>query len=1055
MTGEATPPGATPDKAVVRVRTRSSLADAAVETPTNPSTRDLLAKIARERRDPNNQTDLYLELPPAIQDKLDRPGYDLAQAAVDARVGKGVPRENRDAIVAEFKATLGVLGVDINDEEAPIGQLVERFISSPSPSRPATSENITPKTSFEFVGEVAPEEAVKVLRDQHPQAIALVLSQLPLEKASAILTGLDPDDRNDVIQRMATAEPVNNGRAVEAVATALRKKIEELPQHAPQGRDSGREQNIDHTARIIASAGENTQQLIGSLRLQNPDLAEAIDRKVQEIQRDTTPPAPETPAQTTTARRRLPKGMTQEEADAWGIQSEEVGPSLVDRLRQRFGKKQAAGQTQPATTSEPDTSRQGTRNMTDAEVEALSRQTAKQYAPRIAELEARARAQVPQQPAPPTRRGPSLLTPAQEASMIRNLPPDDDVEPPPAQQTRLKLLTPEQIEAMSRHPDTMSFDFPAESTAATEAPISPDEEIQRYETIVRRGTPENIATVLPNLEDFATRYPDNENGFTTLGQAYASLGHHKRALDAYERRSQIIWAKRLSNLPQPARQPSAADSGSSPILDLGWGDFSERSSAEPPSAPTFRQLPPPIPAALDDDTPAFLRQERNPSLPTAEPSAATPERRMMSPEETIADYGVRIRQGSPDDIRNLLPDLVSFTEQHPDNLLGFQNLDEAYTKIGDHEQADKAYIRASEIYWQLRNAPKPPNSSQTAAEEPQGDRVQTFDATLPRPDDLHNENLPAASPVNLPAADALAVPAEAVPDSATATSSSPEAKLNPDQMAGTYAALVSSGSPDNIRSLLPNLVSFTQQYPDNLFGARALYTAYEKTGDMENAKKAYQRVQQLIEQILPKRAQPAPKIPNTPSQPEAPVVSTRPVSELVAALNAAAAQPAAPETTAPPEKTAEQLLAEQVQVMAELTQATPEEARTLLPDLIRFSESYPDNYQGLVNLGLAYQRLGDREGAFAAYQKAEQLRNPQPTQERVTPTATETPPPVPLQPNENAFNEITGLGIPVTRDTNLDDLMAQLTPRGWLNDEKTRLHAQGAIDQAKSQEPSA
>lgn len=57
---------------------------------------------------------------------------------------------------------------------------------------------------FAFVKDVDPQTLLTFIREEHPQTIALLLSHLPSNFGAEVLSGLDPEQQLEVIQRVAT-----------------------------------------------------------------------------------------------------------------------------------------------------------------------------------------------------------------------------------------------------------------------------------------------------------------------------------------------------------------------------------------------------------------------------------------------------------------------------------------------------------------------------------------------------------------------------------------------------------------------------------------------------------------------------------------------------------------------------------------------------------------------------------------------------------------------------------------------------------------------------------
>lgn len=71
-----------------------------------------------------------------------------------------------------------------------------------------------------------PKAIVEVVRDEHPQIISIVLSQLDADQAASVLSGLDDEVRSDVLLRVARMEQIHPA-ALEELDRVLAKQVGE------------------------------------------------------------------------------------------------------------------------------------------------------------------------------------------------------------------------------------------------------------------------------------------------------------------------------------------------------------------------------------------------------------------------------------------------------------------------------------------------------------------------------------------------------------------------------------------------------------------------------------------------------------------------------------------------------------------------------------------------------------------------------------------------------------------------------------------------------------
>jgi hypothetical protein len=119
------------------------------------------------------------------------------------------------------------------------------------------------------------EQVLGLIRDEHPQTIALVLAHLGSAKAAAVLAGLAPDTQVEVTRRLAGVDEMAPDVADE-VADALAVRLAETS-------DAGDEHinGIETIARILNHAGYATEKtVLEGLADDEPTLAESIRRRV-------------------------------------------------------------------------------------------------------------------------------------------------------------------------------------------------------------------------------------------------------------------------------------------------------------------------------------------------------------------------------------------------------------------------------------------------------------------------------------------------------------------------------------------------------------------------------------------------------------------------------------------------------------------------------------------------------------------------------------------------------------------------------------------------------
>jgi flagellar motor switch protein FliG len=118
---------------------------------------------------------------------------------------------------------------------------------------------------------ISADDLLGLLRAEHPQTVAVILSQLPIERAAAVLSGLDPARQAEVSRRVARLETVDEQLLAE-IGEELTERLEELLA-AGDGPAGGSER----LAELLHHAGRTTERnVIGRLEDREPDLADSL-----------------------------------------------------------------------------------------------------------------------------------------------------------------------------------------------------------------------------------------------------------------------------------------------------------------------------------------------------------------------------------------------------------------------------------------------------------------------------------------------------------------------------------------------------------------------------------------------------------------------------------------------------------------------------------------------------------------------------------------------------------------------------------------------------------
>ena len=128
---------------------------------------------------------------------------------------------------------------------------------------------------FEFVRKIDASQLLNFIQNEHPQTIALILSYLPSQQSSAVISALPQDKQADVAERIATMDSTSP-EVIKEVELVLEKKFASL---ATQ--DYASTGGIDSIVEILNSVDRGTEKYImETLEIDNPELAEEISQKM-------------------------------------------------------------------------------------------------------------------------------------------------------------------------------------------------------------------------------------------------------------------------------------------------------------------------------------------------------------------------------------------------------------------------------------------------------------------------------------------------------------------------------------------------------------------------------------------------------------------------------------------------------------------------------------------------------------------------------------------------------------------------------------------------------
>lgn len=128
---------------------------------------------------------------------------------------------------------------------------------------------------LEAILALEPEQLFKLIKDEHPQTIAVVLVHAKTDVASDVISRLADDMKTDVAVRIAHLEKVNSGM-VEEINSVLEEIL--ANKETSQTHETG---GVERLAEILNQADEASGELIMSeIEESNPELAAQIKQKM-------------------------------------------------------------------------------------------------------------------------------------------------------------------------------------------------------------------------------------------------------------------------------------------------------------------------------------------------------------------------------------------------------------------------------------------------------------------------------------------------------------------------------------------------------------------------------------------------------------------------------------------------------------------------------------------------------------------------------------------------------------------------------------------------------
>ena len=193
--------------------------------------------------------------------------------------------ENEKRAVLAHMDQLGNVSPDLVEKIAEeFFEQLQRRNSPPgakTPAKAASGKNdasVTAKSgasSLEAITKLDPERLFKLVENEHPQTVAIILVHAKTETASEVMSRLPDEVKTQVALRIAKLDKVNSGMVEEVnqVIEGILSNKETSQTHETCG--------VERLAEILNLADEMSSELImGEIEEQNPELAAQIKQKM-------------------------------------------------------------------------------------------------------------------------------------------------------------------------------------------------------------------------------------------------------------------------------------------------------------------------------------------------------------------------------------------------------------------------------------------------------------------------------------------------------------------------------------------------------------------------------------------------------------------------------------------------------------------------------------------------------------------------------------------------------------------------------------------------------
>lgn len=215
---------------------------------------------------------LALDIPTATSLMRTLSQIEIEELTIEITKLKGIPAATTDRVVEEFQSLIQAQEYLIDGGAEQAQALLEKSLGTEKAEY--ILERVRAVTNVRGFSNLKKADSYQVatfLQKEHPQTIALIVSNLRMEQAAEILGEFQPDLRNDVIYRMATL-----GKVSPALIAEMEDALEAVAQ-SEMAQGMSLMGGTKSVATVLNRFGTDTaKEIIESLERREPQLAQEI-----------------------------------------------------------------------------------------------------------------------------------------------------------------------------------------------------------------------------------------------------------------------------------------------------------------------------------------------------------------------------------------------------------------------------------------------------------------------------------------------------------------------------------------------------------------------------------------------------------------------------------------------------------------------------------------------------------------------------------------------------------------------------------------------------------